>query len=75
MAATVIFAGQVIRGAVTSFLSTVMLQVLSLPAASRTVKTTIIEPLPLTSAPAAGLCVITKEPVGVQLSLTVSRLL
>ncbi len=72
---TVIGAGQLITGAVTSFLSTVMVQVLSLPDASLTVKATIIEPLSFTTDPAAGLCVITNEPVAVQLSLTVNRLL
>ena len=75
VAFTTIGAGQVTIGPVTSFFSIVIVQVLSLPDASLTVKVTIMLPLLLTSEPAAGLCVITKEPVGVQLSLTVSRLL
>ncbi len=64
-----------ITGAVTSSLSTVIVQVLLLFDASLTVKVTINAPFVFTTVPAAGLCIITSDPAAVQLSLTVNKVL
>ena len=57
-----------IDGAVASLTVNVLEQVLLFPEASVTVIVTVVTPVP-TEVPAAGDCVITNDPVAVQLSV------
>jgi hypothetical protein len=67
----VMLAGQVIPGGVVSLTVNVVVQVALLSAASFTVTVIVVTPSS-TKAPAAGICVMVREPAGVQLSEAVT---
>jgi hypothetical protein len=68
-------AGHVMVGTVVSTLFTLNVQFEEFPLASVTVNVTTVVPTPDTAVPAAGDWVTVNEPVAVQLSATVARLL
>ena len=66
------FAGHEITGSVLSILFTLKEHEVLLPARSVTVSVIVVVPIPATGVPAAGDCVFTIDPAGVQLSVIVA---
>jgi hypothetical protein len=60
-------------GGVWSALTTLNVQVDAFPAASVAVSVTVVVPVPDTTVPAVGLCVMVIDPGAVQLSLTTAK--
>ena len=75
LSAIVVLAGQEMTGAVWSARTTLNVQLDALPDASVAVMVTTVVPGPVSTVPPAGLWLITKNPAGVQLSVTTALLM